>query len=61
MLIPLFLVDTSLFTLGCDTSLFTLMTFGWNTTLVIFGAMILVGLIISLFLSTPTHETLKEN
>ena len=40
---------------------FTLMTFGWNTTLVIFGAMILVGLIISLFLSTPTHETLKEN
>ncbi len=40
---------------------FTLMTFGWNTTLVIFGAMILVGLIISLFLSTPTHETIKEN
>jgi len=40
---------------------FTLMTFGWNTTLVIFGAMILVGLIISLFLSTPIHETLKEN
>ena len=40
---------------------FTLTTFGWNTTLVIFGAMILVGLIISLFLSTPTHETLKEN
>ena len=40
---------------------FTLMTFGWNTTLVIFGAMILVGLIISLFLSTPTQETINEN
>ena len=40
---------------------FTLMTFGWNTTLVIFGAMILVGLIISLFLSTTTQETIKEN
>ena len=40
---------------------FTLTTFGWNTTLVIFGAMILVGLIISLFLSTNTQETIKEN
>jgi len=40
---------------------FTLTTFGWNTTLVIFGAMILVGLIISLFLSTTTQETIKEN
>ncbi len=40
---------------------FTLMTFGWNTTLVIFGVMILVGLIISLFLSTPTQETKQGN
>ena len=31
---------------------FALMEFGWNTTLVIFGVMILVGLIISLFLSS---------
>jgi len=40
---------------------FTLMEFGWNVTLVIFGAMILVGLIISLFLSTPTQEVQQEN
>tara|TARA_B100000579_G_scaffold305775_1_gene255586 strand:- start:3203 stop:4423 length:1221 start_codon:yes stop_codon:yes gene_type:complete len=39
---------------------YTLLEFGWNTTLVIFGAMILVGLIVSLFLSTPMHETKKE-
>ncbi len=32
---------------------FALLEFGWNTTLVIFGAMILIGLIVSLFLSTP--------
>mgnify|MGYP001190960779 CR=1 FL=1 len=35
---------------------FTLLEFGWNTTLVIFGAMILVGLVISLFLTTPMDE-----
>ena len=40
---------------------YTLLNFGWNTTLVIFGIMILVGLIISLFLSTPMSEFKKEN
>jgi len=40
---------------------FALMEFGWNTTLVIFGTMILIGLIISLFLSTPTQEVKHEN
>jgi len=40
---------------------FTLMEFGWNVTLVIFGVMILVGLIISLFLSTPTQKVQQEN
>jgi predicted MFS family arabinose efflux permease len=40
---------------------FALMEFGWNTTLVIFGAMILIGLIISLFLSAPTQEVKHEN
>jgi len=40
---------------------FALMEFGWNTTLVIFGAMILIGLIISLFISTPTQEAKHEN
>ena len=39
---------------------FTLLEFGWNTTLVIFGCMILAGLVISLFLSTPMAE-LKQN
>jgi len=40
---------------------FTLMEFGWNVTLVIFGVMILAGLIISLFLSTSTQEVQQEN
>ncbi len=35
---------------------FALMEFGWNTTLVIFGAMILFGLVVSLFLTTPQNE-----
>tara|TARA_Y100000590_G_scaffold372024_1_gene434832 strand:+ start:1244 stop:2464 length:1221 start_codon:yes stop_codon:yes gene_type:complete len=35
---------------------FALLEFGWNTTLVIFGAMILFGLIVSLFLTTPMQE-----
>ena len=35
---------------------FALLEFGWNTTLVIFGAMILFGLIVSLFLTTPMKE-----
>ena len=40
---------------------YTLLEFGWNTTLVIFGAMIILGLIISLFISTPTQEVKHEN
>ncbi len=40
---------------------YTLLNFGWNTTLVIFGIMILVGLIISLFLSTPMNEFKQES
>lgn len=40
---------------------FTLLEFGWNTTLVIFGAMILVGLIVSLFLSTPMKNFNTES
>ncbi len=39
---------------------FTLLEYGWNTTLVIFGAMVLVGLIISLFLSTPMQDFKQE-
>ena len=39
---------------------YTLVEFGWNTTLVIFGAMILIGLVISLFLSTPMNEFKQE-
>ena len=39
---------------------FALLEFGWNTTLVIFGAMILFGLIISLFLSTPMEKLNTE-
>ena len=40
---------------------YTLVEFGWNTTLVIFGAMILIGLVISLFLSTPMNEFKQES
>jgi len=40
---------------------FALLEFGWNTTLVIFGAMILFGLIISLFLSTPMEKLNTES
>ena len=40
---------------------FTLLEFGWNTTLVIFGAMVLVGLVVSLFLSTPTQGFKNES
>ncbi len=40
---------------------FTLMQFGWNITLVVFGCMILAGLVISLFLSTPMQEHQQEN
>jgi len=40
---------------------YTLMEFGWNTTLVIFGVMILVGLIVSLFLSTPMTGFKQES
>ena len=40
---------------------FTLMEFGWNATLVIFGVMVIFGLFISLFLSTPTKSLQQEN
>jgi len=40
---------------------YTLLEFGWNTTLVIFGVMILVGLIVSLFLSTPMTGFKQES
>ena len=40
---------------------YSLLEFGWNTTLVIFGAMILVGLIVSLFLSTPMTGFKQES
>ena len=40
---------------------YTLMEYGWNTTLVIFLFMLIVGLLISLFLSTPTQEIRHEN
>ena len=40
---------------------FALMAFGWNTTLVIFGFMILFGLVISLFILPPTQDRIKEN
>ncbi len=40
---------------------FFLLEFGWNPTLLIFGAMILVGLVISLFLNTPMTETKQQN
>ena len=39
---------------------FFLLEFGWNPTLLIFGAMILVGLVISLFLNTPMVELKQE-
>ena len=40
---------------------YTLMEYGWNTTLVIFLFMLMAGLLISLFLSTPTQELKHEN
>ncbi len=40
---------------------FFLLEFGWNPTLLIFGAMILAGLVISLFLTTPMKELKQEN
>ena len=40
---------------------YTLMEYGWNTTLVIFLFMLIAGLLISLFLSTPTQEIRHEN
>ena len=40
---------------------FFLLEFGWNPTLLIFGAMILAGLVISLFLNTPMTETKQQN
>ena len=40
---------------------FTLLEFGWNVTLVIFGCMILAGLVISLFLTTPMNESKQDD
>ena len=40
---------------------FFLLEFGWNPTLLIFGAMILAGLVISLFLNTPMTETKQQD
>ena len=40
---------------------FTLLEFGWNVTLVIFGCMILAGLVISLFLTTPMTEFKQDD
>lgn len=40
---------------------YTLLEFGWNTTLVIFGIMIILGLFIAFFISTPMQEFKKEN
>ena len=40
---------------------FTLLEFGWNTTLVIFGIMLILGLIIAFFLSTPMKQVDQEN
>ena len=40
---------------------FFLLEFGWNPTLLIFGAMILAGLVISLFLTTPMEQLKQEN
>ena len=39
---------------------FFLLEFGWNPTLLIFGAMILAGLVISLFLTTPMTGLKQE-
>jgi len=40
---------------------YTLLEFGWNTTLVIFAIMIIFGLFIAFFISTPMQEFKKEN
>ena len=39
---------------------YTLVEFGWNATLVIFGIMIIAGVITAFFLSTPMEQTKKE-
>ena len=40
---------------------FTLLKYGWNTTLVIFAIMIIIGLFIAFFLSTPTQTPQQEH
>ena len=40
---------------------YTLIEYGWNTTLIIFLFMLIAGLLISLFISTPTQELKQEN
>jgi MFS family permease len=39
---------------------YTLLEYGWNTTLVIFAIMVILGLFIALFLSTPMQESKQE-
>jgi predicted MFS family arabinose efflux permease len=39
---------------------YTLLEYGWNITLVIFAIMIIVGLFISFFISTPLQESKQE-
>ena len=39
---------------------YTLLEYGWNTTLVIFAIMVILGLFIALFLSTPMQEPKQE-
>ena len=39
---------------------YTLLEYGWNITLVIFAIMIIVGLFISFFISTPLQEAKQE-
>ena len=40
---------------------FTLLKYGWNTTLVIFAIMIIIGLFIAFFLSTPIQTSQQEH
>ena len=40
---------------------YTLLEFGWNITLVIFGAMIIAGLFIAFFISTPIAENVHND
>ena len=39
---------------------YALLEFGWNITLVIFGAMVIAGLLTAFFISTPIGENVQE-